>query len=86
MMHETLSQFIVDPETEESYDVIVPSNWLKKVMRDYNKLTLQHKETQEELKRVSAFFDYKNNEVQELKGKIALMEDLSTLTRLDVKA
>jgi len=86
MMHETLSQFMTDPETKESYDVVVPSNWLKKTLRDYEKLVRNYKETQTELNKLSAFLDYRTEEVKELKEQIALMESTSTLTRIDIRA
>jgi len=86
MMHETLSQFMTDPETKESYDVVVPSNWLKKTLRDYEKLVRSYKETQTELNKLSAFLDYRTEEVKELKEQIALMESTSTLTRIDIRA
>ena len=86
MMHETLSQFMTDPETKESYDVVVPSNWLKKTLRDYEKLVRSYKETQTELNKLSAFLDYRTEEVKELKEQIDLMESTSTLTRIDIRA
>jgi len=86
MIHETLSQFMTDPETKESYDVVVPSNWLKKTLRDYEKLVRSYKETQTELNKLSAFLDYRTEEVKELKEQIALMESTSTLTRIDIRA
>lgn len=85
MRTETLSQFMTDPETKESYDVVVPSNWLKKTLKDYEKLVRQHKGTQTELNKLSAFLDYRTAEVKELKEQIASMESTSTLTRIDVR-
>lgn len=86
MRTETLSQFIVDLDTRNSYDVVVPSNWLKKSMKDYHRVVLQCKEAKAEINKLQAFLDYRTAEVEELKERIRCMEDTSMLTRIDVTA
>lgn len=72
MREEKLSQFIVDPITAEDYEITVPANWLKKIMKDYHKATLEIKALQDKINKKDYIIEY--------------MKETSNIVKLNIHA
>lgn len=79
MRTEKLSQFVVDPQTEQEFNVVVPSNWLKQLMTDYKKAT-------NEITHLNSVIAYQSKVITQKEDRISFLENTSTLVLLDVKA
>ena len=79
MRQEKLSQFVIDPQTEKEFNVVVPSNWLKQLMADYQKAT-------NEITHLNSVIAYQSKVLGQKEDRINFLEDTSTLVLLDVKA